>query len=152
MVTRGSLEGKRPCLNELHKEYCLKIKLIALDWYWVTLISWCQQKRDIHSSPVMHKVEGKTHKVLEKLTVAFWKPAIFVFLACIYLPQVEEQQGGYKEDRQDRDERSPPAPWRGATVRHLPHPRHLQRRHHRFRRYHCPRYGHHYCHLHQQQA
>ena len=51
---------KRPCLNELQKEYCMKIKLIALDWQWVTLISWCQMNYLGHSSPVMHNVEGKT--------------------------------------------------------------------------------------------
>ena len=39
----------RPCMNELQKEYCVKIKLIALDWQWVTLISWCQMNRDGHS-------------------------------------------------------------------------------------------------------
>ena len=59
----------RPCLNELQKEYCVKIKLIALDWQWVTLISWCQMNRLGHSSPVMHIVEGKTHKLLEKLKI-----------------------------------------------------------------------------------
>ena len=52
---------RRQCLNELQKEYCVKIKLIALDWQWVTLISWCQMNRDVHSSPAMHKVEGETH-------------------------------------------------------------------------------------------
>ena len=39
---------RRPCLNELY---------------------WCQKKCDIQSSPVMHKVEGKTHKLLDKLKV-----------------------------------------------------------------------------------
>ena len=53
-------EDMRPCLNELQKEYCVKIKLLALDRKHVTLMSWCQMSRDIHSSPlVMHKVEGK---------------------------------------------------------------------------------------------
>ena len=47
----------------------MKIKLIALDWQWVTLISWCQMNRLVHSSPVMHNVEGKTHKLLEKLKI-----------------------------------------------------------------------------------
>ena len=49
-----SLNCTRPCLNELQKEYCVKIKLIALDWQWVTLISWCQMNRDGHSFPVKH--------------------------------------------------------------------------------------------------
>ena len=31
----------RQCLNELQKEYCVKTKLIALDWQWVTLRSLC---------------------------------------------------------------------------------------------------------------
>ena len=60
---------KRPCLNELQKEYCVKIKLIVLDWQWVTLISWCQMNCDGHSSPVMHNVEGKKHKLLAKLKI-----------------------------------------------------------------------------------
>ena len=57
----------RPCLNELQKEYCMKIKLIAMDWQWVTLISWCQMNRNIHSSPTMHKVEGETHFFVEEV-------------------------------------------------------------------------------------
>ena len=60
---------KRPCLNELQKEYCVKIKLLALDWQWVTLISWCQMNHLGHSSSVMQNVEGKTHKRLEKLKI-----------------------------------------------------------------------------------
>ena len=66
-----------PCLNELQKEYCVKIKLIALDWQWVTLISWCQMNRLGHSSPVMHKVQGKTHTVLEKLKITSGKSTSF---------------------------------------------------------------------------
>jgi hypothetical protein len=54
-------------MNELQKEYCVKTKLIALDWQWETLISWCQMNRLGHSSSVMHNVEGKTHKLLEIL-------------------------------------------------------------------------------------
>ena len=38
----------------LHMKYCVKTKLIALDWQWVTLRSWCQMKRNGHSSPVKH--------------------------------------------------------------------------------------------------
>ena len=34
----------RLCLNELQKENCVKIKLIAPAWKWLTLISWCQTK------------------------------------------------------------------------------------------------------------
>ena len=67
----------RPCMNELQKEYCVKIKLIALDWQWVTLISWCQMNRDIHSSPAIHKVEGETHYFCEKLKITPWKSTLF---------------------------------------------------------------------------
>ena len=63
----------RPCLNELQKEYCVKIKLIALDWQWVTLMSLCQINRLGHSSPVVHNVEFKTHKLLEKLRIMLKK-------------------------------------------------------------------------------
>ena len=65
----------RPCLNELQKYYCVKITLISLDWQWVTLISWCQTNHDIHSSPVMHTVEGKTHTILDKFKATSWKLA-----------------------------------------------------------------------------
>ena len=68
---------KRPCLNELLKEYCVKIKLTALDWQWVTLISWCQMNRHGQSSPVMHNVEGQTHKHLEKLKIMSKKYTYF---------------------------------------------------------------------------
>ena len=54
---------RRPFLNDLQKEYCVMIKLIALDWQWVTLISWCQINRLGHTSPVMHKIVGKTHDI-----------------------------------------------------------------------------------------
>ena len=57
--------------------YCVKTKLIALDWYWVTLIYWCQMNRDVHSSPAMHKVEGETHFFLEKLKITPWKSTLF---------------------------------------------------------------------------
>ena len=67
----------RPCLNELQKEYCVKIKLVALDWQWVTLIFWCQMNRLGHSSRVMHKVEGKTHKFFEKLKITSQKSTLF---------------------------------------------------------------------------
>ena len=92
----------RPCLNELQKEYCVKTKVIALDWQWVTLRSWCQMNRNGHSSPVKHKVEGKPpsiklkanhrnghsspvkhkvkgkpHKILEKLKITSGKSTLF---------------------------------------------------------------------------
>ena len=67
----------RPCLNNLQKEYCVKIKVIALDWQWVTLRSWRQMNRNGHSSPVKNKVEGKPHKVLEKWKITSGKSNLF---------------------------------------------------------------------------
>ena len=72
-----SSQNMRPCKNELQKEYCVKIKLIALVWQWVTLISWCQTNRLGHSYLVMHNVEGKTHKLLEILKIASRKYTLF---------------------------------------------------------------------------
>ena len=57
--------------------YRKKIKLIALDWRWFTLISWCQMNRLGHSSSVMHNVEGKTHKHLEELKIMSRKYILF---------------------------------------------------------------------------
>ena len=54
-----------------------KIKRIAMDWQWVTPISWCQMKNDSHSSPVMHRVDGKTHTTLEKLKILVGKWTFF---------------------------------------------------------------------------
>ena len=68
---------KRLCLNELQKEYCVKTKVIAMDWQWVTLRSWCQINRNGHSSPVKHKVQGKLHKILEKLKIMSGKSNLF---------------------------------------------------------------------------
>ena len=68
---------RRPCLNELQKEYCVKTKVIALDWQWVTLRSWCQMNRNGHSSPVKHKVEGKQKNILEKLMITSGKSTFF---------------------------------------------------------------------------
>ena len=67
----------RPCLNELQKEYCVKTKVLALDWQWVTLRWWCQMNRNGHSSPVKHKVEGKPHNILEKLKITSGKSTLF---------------------------------------------------------------------------
>ena len=57
----------RPCLIEFQKYYCMKTKLIALDWLWGTMLSWCQKICYLQSSSVMHSVEAWTHKSLEKL-------------------------------------------------------------------------------------
>ena len=67
----------RPCLNELQKEYCVKTKVIALNWQWANLRSWCQMNRNGHSSPVKHKVEDKPHKMLEKLKITSGKSTLF---------------------------------------------------------------------------
>ena len=67
----------RQCLNELQKEYCVKTKAIALEWQWVTLRSWCQMNHNGHSSPVRHKIEGKPHKILEKLKITSGKSTLF---------------------------------------------------------------------------
>ena len=75
----------RSCLNELQKEYCVKTKVIALDWQWVTLRSGCQMNRNGHNSPVKHKVEGKPHKIFEKLKIMSGKSTLFVhFLWSIF--------------------------------------------------------------------
>ena len=55
----------------------MKTKVIALNWQWVTLRSWCQMNHNGHSSPVKHKVEGKPHKILEKLKITSGKWTIF---------------------------------------------------------------------------
>ena len=71
----------RQCLNELQKEYCVKRKHIALDWQWVTLISWCQMNRLGHSSQVMHKVN-----IFKKLKITSPKSNLFgLFLRSIFL-------------------------------------------------------------------
>ena len=75
----------RPCLNELQKEYCVKTKVIALDWQWVTLRSWCQMNRNGHSSPVKHNVEDKPHEMFEKLKITSWKSTYLdIFLWSIF--------------------------------------------------------------------
>ena len=43
----------------------------------MTLRSWYQMNRNGHSSPVKHKVEGKPHKMLEKLKITSGKSIIF---------------------------------------------------------------------------
>ena len=68
---------RRPYLNEIQKDDCVKIKLITLNWQRGTLKSLCQKKHEIHSSPVTDDIEGKTHKLLKKLKVASWNEVIF---------------------------------------------------------------------------
>ena len=66
-----------PCLNESQKEYCVKTKVKKLDWQWETLRSWCQMNRNGYSSQVKYKVEGKPHKILEKLKITSVKSTLF---------------------------------------------------------------------------
>ena len=37
----------------------LRIKLIAVGWYWVTTICWCQTNPEIHCSLDMHNFQDK---------------------------------------------------------------------------------------------
>ena len=37
----------------------MRIKLIALGWYWVTMIFWCQTNPEIHCTPAMYNVPDK---------------------------------------------------------------------------------------------
>ena len=67
---RGPFCVRRQRLNELHKEYWVKIKLVTLHGQWMTLISWCQKMRTNYSSPAIHNVECKPQLLLEKLTLA----------------------------------------------------------------------------------
>ena len=69
-------------MNELKKEYCVKIKLIAHDWQCVTLISWFQMNHYVHSSPDLHKVEGEHIFFLEKLKITPWKSLLFWCFFC----------------------------------------------------------------------
>ena len=58
--------------TDFDKEYETKwnqvrIKLIALVWYWVTIIFWCQTSPKIHCSPAIYNVQDKTKNILSKL-------------------------------------------------------------------------------------
>ena len=55
----------------------VKIKLIALGWYWVTMIFFGQINSKIHYSPGMPNVQVKTIKLSYKLVKASWKLTIF---------------------------------------------------------------------------
>ena len=67
----------RPCLNGLQKQYCLKTKVIVLDWQWVTQRLWCQINRNGQSSPVKNKVEGKQLQILGKIMIMSGKSTLF---------------------------------------------------------------------------
>ena len=70
------LQGVSSNLN-LQKGYCMKTKVIALDWQWVTLRSWCQMNHNSHSSPVKHKVDDKPHNIFEKLKITSGNSTFF---------------------------------------------------------------------------
>ena len=55
----------------------MKTKVIALDWQWVTLRSWCQMNHNGYSSPINNKVGGKPHQILEKLKITSGKSTLF---------------------------------------------------------------------------
>ena len=71
----------------------VKIKLIALGWYLVTMIFWCQTNPEIHCSPAMHIVQDKTKNILKwpservKKISLFWLiyGAVFLDNLCLYL-------------------------------------------------------------------
>ena len=65
--------------NTVQKEYCVKIKLKALDWQWVTMISWCQINCLGHNFPVMHKIKSKTHIIFGEFKGNIWKINLFLW-------------------------------------------------------------------------
>ena len=67
----------RHCKIQVIKLCQVRIKLIALGWYWVTIIFWCQINPKIHCSPAMHKVQVITKYLSYKSMKASWKWTIF---------------------------------------------------------------------------
>ena len=62
---RGFLEVYRVMRQGEFKDIKLckvKIKLICLGWYLITMIFWCQTNPEIHSSPAMNNVQNRTKK------------------------------------------------------------------------------------------
>ena len=87
-----SRRSRGSCLNEFQKKYCIKTKLIALDWQWVTLRSWtwCQMNHNCPSSSVENKIEGKTYKSFEKLLITSKKSTLDIFvkyflITCVHI-------------------------------------------------------------------
>ena len=62
----------------------VKIKLISLGWYLVTMIFWCQINPEIHCSQVMHNVQDKT-KSHENLPFSAHLLFSFSWYPCVYL-------------------------------------------------------------------
>ena len=55
----------------------VRLKLIALEWYWVTMIFRCKTNPEIHCSPAMQNVQDKTKKLVYTFVKAFGKFTIF---------------------------------------------------------------------------
>ena len=58
----------------------VKIKLIALGWYWVTMIFCCQTNPEIHCSPTMHDVQD----MWRLCQFSFIFGAVFLDNLCLY--------------------------------------------------------------------
>ena len=88
------------CIVGFHMRQCefkdtkfckVKIKLIALCWYLVTITFQCQTNLEIHCSPTMHNVQDKTKICLIKINERviqinyFIYGAVFLDNLCLYL-------------------------------------------------------------------
>ena len=79
------LKQNRSCFHCIYTKQCeikdikfsqMRTKIIALGWYWVNMILWCQINPEIHCSPAgpsMHNVQVKTTNLLYKSVKASWK-------------------------------------------------------------------------------
>ena len=67
----------RQCEIKDIKLYQVRTKIIALGWYWVTMIFFGQINPKIHYSPGMNSVQVKTKKLSCKSMKASWKWTIF---------------------------------------------------------------------------
>ena len=68
---------RRQCEIKDIKLCQVRTKIIALGWYWVTMIFFGQISPKIHYSPGMHSVQVKTKNLSCKLVKASWKWTIF---------------------------------------------------------------------------
>ena len=72
-----SIIHRRQCEIKDIKFYQARTKIIALGWYWVTMIFFGQINPKIHCSPGMHHVQVITKNLLSKSMKASWKWTIF---------------------------------------------------------------------------
>ena len=72
-IVHKSCLSMRQCEIKDIKFYQVRTKIIALGWYWVTMIFFGQINPKIHCSPDMHHVQFITKNVLSKLMKASWK-------------------------------------------------------------------------------